>query len=114
MPRYKIIVNPTSGRGMGEQSFPIIDAEMQKLGLDFEMCRTEAPGHAIPLANQAAGDGFDVVVAAGGDGTLNEVLNGLMCASSSREERPALGVIPIGWGNDFCFGVEIPSDIEVV
>jgi YegS/Rv2252/BmrU family lipid kinase len=114
MPRYKIIVNPTSGRGMGEQSYPIIDHELKKLGLDYEMCRTEAPGHAIQLAKQAAGDGYDVVVAAGGDGTLNEVLNGLMCASSSREARPALGVIPIGRGNDFCFGVDIPSDIEVV
>ena len=68
MPRYKIIVNPTSGRGMGEQSYPIIDHEMKKLGLDYEMCRTEAPGHAIQLAKQAAGDGFDVVVAAGGRG----------------------------------------------
>ena len=54
MPRYKIIVNPTSGRGMGEQSYPTIDSELSKLGLDYEMCRTEAPGHAIQLAQEAA------------------------------------------------------------
>lgn len=114
MPRYKIIVNPTSGRGLGEQSYPTIDAELKKLGLDYDMCRTKAPGHAIQLAKQAAGDGFDVVVAAGGDGTSNEVLNGLMNTSTSREERPALGVIPIGRGNDFCFGVDIPNNIAAV
>jgi diacylglycerol kinase (ATP) len=114
MPRYKIIVNPTSGRGMGEQSYPLIDAELQKNGLDYEMCRTESPGHAVQLAQEAADDGFDVVVAAGGDGTLNEVINGLMRVGSSSNQRPALSVIPIGRGNDFCFGVDIPVDIAAV
>ena len=114
MPRYKIILNPISGRGMGEQSYPIIEAELNEYGLDFEMCRTESQGHAIQLAQEAAGDGFDVVAAAGGDGTLNEVLNGLMQVGSSRDERPALAVIPIGRGNDFCFGVDIPMNIEAV
>ncbi len=53
MPRYKMIVNPTSGRGQGEQSYPIIDAELRKLGLEYDMCRTESPGHAIQLAQEA-------------------------------------------------------------
>ena len=114
MPRYKIIVNPTSGRGMGEQSYPLIDAELQKNGLDYEMVRTEFQGHAIALAQEAANDGFDVVVAAGGDGTSNEVVNGLMRGGSSSDQRPALSVIPIGRGNDFCFGVDIPVDIAAV
>lgn len=114
MPRYKIIVNPISGRGMGEQSYPLIEAELNQYGLDFEMCRTESPGHAIQLAREAADKGFDVVVAAGGDGTLNEVLNGLMQVGNHRDERPALAVIPIGRGNDFCFGVDIPEGIEAV
>ena len=86
MPRYKIIVNPTSGRGMGEQSYPLIDAELQKNGLDYEMVRTEFQGHAIALAQEAANDGFDVVVAAGGDGTSNEVINGLMMGGSSSDQ----------------------------
>lgn len=114
MPRYKIIVNPTSGRGMGEESYPRIDAELKEYGLDYEMCRTKSQGHAIHLAKEAAADGFDVVVAAGGDGTLNEVLNGLMRTGNHREQRPALSVIPIGRGNDFCFGVDIPMEIEAV
>jgi YegS/Rv2252/BmrU family lipid kinase len=114
MPRYKIIVNPTSGRGLGEQSYPEIDAELTRNGLDFEMCRTEFQGHAIQLAQEAAAEGFDVVVAAGGDGTVNEVLNGLMSIGSTRDERPALAVIPIGRGNDFCFGVDIPMEMAAV
>lgn len=114
MPRHKIIVNPTSGRGMGEQSYPLIDAELEKNGLDYEMVRTDFQGHAVELAQEAADDGFDVVVAAGGDGTLNEVVNGLMSVGSDRDERPALSVIPIGRGNDFCFGVDIPVDIAAV
>ena len=114
MPRYKIIVNPASGRGMGEQNYPLMDAELQKNGLDYKMVRTEFQGHAIELAQEAADDGFDVVVAAGGDGTLNEVINGLMSVGSSSDQRPALSVIPIGRGNDFCFGVDIPADIAAV
>ena len=55
-----------------------------------------------------------MVVAAGGDGTLNEVLNGLMCASTSQDDRPALGTIPIGRDNDFSFGMDVPHDIEAV
>jgi diacylglycerol kinase (ATP) len=114
MPRYKIIVNPTSGRGKGEQNYPIIDAELRKLGLEYEMCRTESPGHAIQLAQEAAQDGFDVVVAAGGDGTLNEVLNGLMLFGNPEGKHPALGVIPIGRGNDFSYGIDVPNDIQAV
>ena len=114
MPRYKIILNPTSGRGMGEKSYPLIEREMVKNGLDFEIERTTSAGHAIQLSQKAAEDGFDVVVAAGGDGTLNEVLNGLMRVGSHRDQRPALSVIPIGRGNDFCYGVDIPGSIEAV
>ena len=114
MPRYKIIVNPTSGRGMGEQNYPAIEAQLKEFGLEYDMCRTEGPGHASKLAREASADGFDVVVAAGGDGTLNEVLNGLMSIGNHREERPALSVIPIGRGNDFCYGVDIPIDLKTV
>jgi len=48
---------------------------MQEYGLDFDIVQTERPGHAIELTQQAVRDGYDVVVAAGGDGTCNEVIN---------------------------------------
>ena len=80
MTRYKIIVNPTSGRGEGGRSYPEIERLLTEYGFDFEMVRTEAPDHAIELAREATAAGFDVIVSAGGDGTANEVLNGLVQA----------------------------------
>ena len=111
MTRYKVIVNPSSGRGRGEEVYPLIEKELQNLKLDFEMCRTEAPGHAIELAEAASAAGFEVVVAAGGDGTANEVLNGLMRARLDGCNTAALGLISVGRGNDFAYGVNTPPDL---
>jgi diacylglycerol kinase (ATP) len=113
MTRYMIIVNPVSGRGNGERTYPLIEQRLRSLGLDFEMRHTEYPGHANRLAEEAATAGWDVVVAAGGDGTANEVLDGLMRAGRPVIGSPVLGVIPVGRGNDFGFGVGIPHDLEI-
>jgi YegS/Rv2252/BmrU family lipid kinase len=112
MMRYKIIVNPTSGRGTGERSIPQIEALLGSSGLDFDLVRTEKPWNAVALAQQAVADGFDVVVAAGGDGTANEVINGLMSAKVSGIGTAVMGVLPVGRGNDFAFSMGIPTDIE--
>jgi YegS/Rv2252/BmrU family lipid kinase len=60
---------------------------------------TVYPGHAIALAKQAGEQGYDMVIAMGGDGTVHEVVNGLM--SIPEEKRPILGIVPVGSGNDF-------------
>lgn len=111
--RYKIIVNPTSGRGTGERSIPQIEALLGSSGLDFDLVRTEKPWNAVALAQQAVSDGYDVVVAAGGDGTANEVINGLMSAKVSGIGTAVMGVLPVGRGNDFAFSMGIPTDIEI-
>ena len=111
MTRYKIILNPESGRGAGGQSIPQIEEYLKGYGLDFELVCTEAPWHAVELAKQAVRDGFDVVVSAGGDGTANEVLNGLMLAKESGHTA-AMGVIVIGQGNDFAFSMNVPTELE--
>jgi len=111
MTRYKIILNPTSGRGHGGESVPEIERLLTGHGFDFELVRTVAPDHAIELAREAAAAGFDVVVSAGGDGTANEVLNGLVGASQAGIGHAAMGVIPVGRGNDYSFGVQVPIDI---
>ena len=84
---------------------------LEEEGLDFDLVRTERPWHAAELAEEAAGDGFEIVVAAGGDGTTNEVVNGLMAASQG---GPAsiLGVIPVGSGSDFANNVGIPAELR--
>jgi YegS/Rv2252/BmrU family lipid kinase len=112
MSRYKIIVNPTSGRGTAEQAVPDLDRFLREHNMDFDLVLTERPEHAAELAKQAALDGFDVVVVAGGDGTANEVINGLMLAKKAGAEGVAMGVIAIGRGNDFAFGVNVPSGLE--
>jgi YegS/Rv2252/BmrU family lipid kinase len=112
MARYNVIVNPISGRGRGEEVFPLVVEEMSRLALDFEICRTDAPGHAVELAGKASNEGFDVVVAVGGDGTANEVLNGLMHAKQRGLGKAALGLISVGRGNDFAYGVGTPPGLE--
>lgn len=112
MTRYLLIVNPISGRGNGEKSYPIIESRLKQLGLDFDLVRTENPGHAIQLAAQAGARGYDVVVAVGGDGTANEVLNGLVTAQHPEINSPAMGLISVGRGNDFGFGVGVPPEID--
>jgi len=112
MSRYKIIVNPTSGRGTGERSIPQIQAYLNSAGLDFDLVRTERSWHAPELARQAVADGYDVVVSAGGDGTVNEVINGLMMAKEAGFGSAAMGVLTVGRGNDFAFSMGIPSVLE--
>jgi YegS/Rv2252/BmrU family lipid kinase len=113
MPKYKIILNPVSGRGRGERVAPLIENLLRQHGLDFEITRTQAPEHAIQLAGEAAAQGWDVVVAVGGDGTANEVINGLAHARLNDRGQAALGVISVGRGNDFAFGAGVPPDLEL-
>lgn len=80
-------------------------------GVRYELVPTEAPWHAAELAQEAAGDGFDIVVAAGGDGTAHEVANGLLTATENGRQGSSLGIIPIGSGSDFANTVGVPSDI---
>ncbi len=110
--KYLIIVNPTSGRGYAETVIPQIDKCLTARGLDFEIVRTERPWHAAELAERAAGEGVDVVVSASGDGTANEALNGLMRARAEGFDKTALGLLPIGTGNDFAYGMGIGEEIE--
>ena len=113
MSATQVIVNPISGRGRGEQSIPAIRSTLDSLGLDYELTRTERPWHAAELAEQAARQGCSTVLAAGGDGTANEILNGLMQARAAGvRPLPAVGVLSVGRGNDFAFGMRFPADLE--
>lgn len=111
-PTYKIIANPVAGRGAGNLHIPQIEQTLEKNGLDFQLTRTECPMHARDLAIQAVRDGFKVVVASGGDGTCNEVLNGLMEAQFMGLGEACMAVLCVGRGNDFAFGMGIPTRLE--
>jgi diacylglycerol kinase (ATP) len=113
MPRCLLIVNPTSGRGFAEKSIPLMEEELKKNKIDYKLILTERPWHASELAEQGAREGYDTVIVASGDGTANEVLNGLMRARLAGFDKTAMGQIAVGTGNDFAFGMGIPAGVEV-
>ncbi|MCE5203571.1 MAG: diacylglycerol kinase family protein [Coriobacteriales bacterium] len=93
--RMLVIVNPAARHGETAALVPVIE-QLLEMMVDHDTVITESPGHAIELA--ASAQAYSVVVAAGGDGTAHEVLNGLMRIPQDR--RPALGLLPTGSGND--------------
>jgi diacylglycerol kinase (ATP) len=99
-----IIVNPNAG-SVAEVS--ALRARLEQLP-GTAVLPTEDAGHAQELAREAARSGADLVVAAGGDGTLNEVLNGL----SEGFGRVRLGLLPLGTGNDFARSINVPADLD--
>ncbi len=109
-----IIFNPYSGRGAGLRAKDSLCAALKRAEIKFDMVETEHAGHAILLAHRARIGGYSTVVAAGGDGTISEVVNGLMRASVSDGSALAgtLGVMPIGSGNDFATMVGASLDLE--
>jgi diacylglycerol kinase (ATP) len=113
MARYLLIVNPTSGRGFAGRSLSLIEAELKKYNLDYDLVQTERPWHAADLAEKGARDGYEAVIIASGDGTANEVLNGLMRARKAGFTKTAMGQIAVGTGNDFAFGMNIPGGVEI-
>jgi diacylglycerol kinase (ATP) len=111
MPRFLLIVNPTSGRGFAGRSIPLMEQELKKYNLDYKLVLTERPWHAAELTEQAARDGYETVIIASGDGTANEALNGLMRARVAGFDKTAMGQIAVGTGNDFAFGMGIPGGV---
>ena len=105
--KVKLITNPNSDLGRAWR----ISADLRPIVQEFggaDWAGTVYPTHAIDLARQAAEEGYELVVAAGGDGTIHEVINGLMQVPT--EQRPRLGIVPLGTGNDFAHAVGMPED----
>ena len=109
--KYFVIVNPTSGRGYAERAIPLIEKIFTELEMDYHLELTSYPWQAAEFAELAARQGNDVVVCGGGDGTINEAINGLMLARASGMQHTALGVISIGTGNDFAASLGLSTDM---
>ncbi|MEM1503528.1 diacylglycerol kinase [Domibacillus sp. 8LH] len=106
--RARIIYNPTSGRELFRKHLPEALEKLERAGYETSAHATTGEGDATEAARIATERKFDVVIAAGGDGTLNEVVNGL----AGQEHRPKFGVIPMGTTNDFARALHIPRDIQ--
>jgi len=113
MPDTLLIVNPTSGRGFAGRSLPLMEQELKKYNIDYKLVLTERPWHAAELAEQGARDGYEIIVVASGDGTANEVLNGLMRAKLAGFDKTTMAQIAVGTGNDFAYGMGIPGGVEI-
>lgn len=103
------VVNPASANGSTRRRWPEIAHRAAELGLSGESLLSERRGHAAELARRAAEGGAGLVVAVGGDGTVNEVVNGLLAADGA---RPELAVIPRGTGTDFVHHFRIPTKLD--
>jgi len=107
--RVKLIFNAHADRGRAWHIASSLQAIIERYG-NTTWSATDYPAHATELAEQAAKDGYDAVVAVGGDGTAHEIVNGLMRIPEAK--RPLFGCVPVGSGNDFSANVGIIQEPE--
>lgn len=100
-----LIINPCSGKGKAKKYAQKIKELFGKAGYDMELVFTSKRGDAEKLAQEASG--VDIIVCVGGDGTLNEIVNGLM----ANENKIPVGYIPMGSTNDFASSIGIPMQV---
>lgn len=110
MPRkVKIILNPMADMGNAWR----VARDLRSITVEHgnvDWSGTVYPGHAIELAKLACEQGYDMVIAMGGDGTVHEVVNGIMQVPENK--RPILGVVPVGSGNDFGHAIGVPGQSD--
>jgi diacylglycerol kinase (ATP) len=107
MKRARLIYNPSSGREIVRRRLPDILDLLESAGYETSCFATKGEHDAVEEAERAVARGFDVIVAAGGDGTIYEVVNGM----AEKKARPALGIIPCGTSNDFARALGIPRSV---
>lgn len=106
--RARLIYNPTSGREEIKRRLPDILQRLERGGIETSCHATACEGDATVAAAEAVNRGFDIIIAAGGDGTLYEVINGM----AELPHRPPLGILPLGTTNDFARALGIPKHWE--
>jgi diacylglycerol kinase (ATP) len=106
----KIIHNPYSARWTSRERKGEMIEVLNQAGLHFDLDTTEGPGHAVELAAQAVRDGYPTILAAGGDGTLGEVVNGII-KGAGENPLPNFGIIPLGTANDLVYNLKLPNDL---
>ena len=109
-----LIINPKASKGVRRFAEKKILEALSDAGITPELFRTEYAGHAAELAEAAAKNGADRVFIAGGDGSINEAVNGLVNARKQGFDKTALGFIPAGRGNDFCDALGIPKNMKKI
>jgi len=107
-----VILNPTAGKGKAEKRRAKIEKFLNESGRNYQILVTKTTGDGITLVQNLPIKDDDITVAAGGDGTCNEVVNGLLTRRPRSATPPLFGIIPVGRGNDFSSTPKIPEDVE--
>lgn len=105
-----LIANPRSGQGRVGKELPEVERQLIARKLDYRIVETEGPGHASALAREALEDGTRFLVAVGGDGTVQEVVNGMLQDGKPVTRDAVLGVVAAGSGSDFVRTFGLPGD----
>lgn len=105
-----VIANPFAGKGRLGRGREVLEELLRETGIEFELRPTERRGQAAELAREAIGEGHRFLVAAGGDGTIHEVVNGMMGESGPLNPEAVLGIISAGSGSDFIRTFGLPSE----
>jgi len=109
---WLVLVNPNAGNGMGKKDWLTISSLLRDANISFTEKFTESKGHAITLTREGITDGFRKIITVGGDGTLNEVVNGVFTMNDTDTSDISLGLIPVGTGNDWGRMFGIPLNYE--
>ena len=110
--KTKIIYNPAASKGIAIKRLPYVKSLLEELQVEYDLEMTREQGHAFEIARKATTDGFEIIAAAGGDGTANEVLNGIMRGAADPDSRPVFAVLCVGRGNDLAYGAGIPTVLK--
>jgi YegS/Rv2252/BmrU family lipid kinase len=106
-----VVLNPNAGHGKAVAAAPRIEQYLKDSGVSFRILWTKGPGDAIKIVQTADLDGDTAVIAAGGDGTCNEVVNGLMLRPDKDTTQRTFGLLPIGRGNDFAYSARVSTEL---
>ncbi|HUW06714.1 MAG TPA: diacylglycerol kinase family protein [Williamwhitmania sp.] len=105
---WKVIINPKAGSGRGHRDWPVIKALLESKGLQFDFEFTRKRYHAVELTVRAINEGYYKIIAVGGDGTVNEIVNGIFIQKAIPTTNVLLGTIAVGTGNDWARTYKLP------
>jgi YegS/Rv2252/BmrU family lipid kinase len=107
--QWLVIINPNAGNGKGKKDFERISVLLEREGIKFSARLTEKKTEAIDIAGEAIVNGFREIIVVGGDGTLNEVINGIFLQDACPANEITVALIPVGTGNDWgrMFGIPL-------
>lgn len=116
--KWLVIINPNAGKGKGKKDSTRIQNLLTKAGFDYSIRFTENKGHAVNHTLEGIEQGYRRIIIVGGDGTLNEVVNGIFLSKACKPGEITVGLIPVGTGNDWgrMFGISLnyESAIETI